>query len=77
MLARFKHILFDLDGTMMDSGPGIKHTAIRTLKEMHLSSPSYEDLDFFIGPPLRDCFRLCKVPEERIEEISFFFLFFL
>lgn len=63
-----KAVLFDLDGTVMDSGPGIKHTAIRTLKEMHLPSPSYEDLDFFIGPPLRDCFRLCKVPEERIEE---------
>lgn len=63
-----KAVLFDLDGTVMDSGPGIKHSAIATLKEMHLPAPSYEDLNYFIGPPLRDCFRLSHVSEERVEE---------
>lgn len=63
-----KAVLFDQDGTLLDSGAGIKHCAILTLQMMHLPLIPYEDLDFFIGPPLRDCFRLCHVPEERIEE---------
>ena len=62
------NILFDLDGTLNDSGPGIKNSAIKTLIEMKLKPIPYEKLNFFIGPPLRDCFRMCSVPEDRIEE---------
>ena len=72
-----QNILFDLDGTLIDSAPGIKHSAIKTLKEMKLPLIPYEDLDFFIGPPLSDCFRLCNVPEDRIlEAISVFRKFY-
>lgn len=65
-----KNILFDLDGTINDSGPGIKRSAIKTLEKMNLPIIPYEKLNFFVGPPLRDCFRLCGVPEERIEEAA-------
>lgn len=61
-------LLFDMDGTLNDSAPGMKHCAMQTLEDMHLPIIPYEKLNFFIGPPLRDCFRLCHVPEERIEE---------
>lgn len=61
-------ILFDMDGTLIDSAPGIKRCAQITLHQMKLPIIPYEELDFFIGPPLRDCFRLCSVPESRIEE---------
>ena len=63
-----KRIFFDQDGTLVESGPGIKHCARKTLEKRKLPVIPYEELDFFVGPPLRDCFRLCHVPEERIEE---------
>ena len=63
-----KRIFFDQDGTLVESGPGIKHSARKTLEKRKLPVIPYEELDFFVGPPLRDCFRLCHVPEERIEE---------
>ena len=63
-----KRIFFDQDGTLIESGPGIKHCARKTLEKRRLPLIPYEELDFFVGPPLRDCFRRCKVPEERIEE---------
>ncbi len=63
-----KRIFFDQDGTLVESGPGIKHCARKTLEKRKLPVVPYEELDFFVGPPLRDCFRLCRVPEERIEE---------
>lgn len=61
-------VIFDQDGTLMDSGLGIKHTAIETLKQKKLPYPPYEKMDYFIGPPLSDCFRLSGVSEERIPE---------
>lgn len=63
-----KAILFDQDGTLLDSGPGIKHTAIETLERMNLPHPYLEDMDYFVGPPLQDCFRLSGVPEDRVME---------
>lgn len=63
-----KFVLFDLDGTIMDSGPGIKKCAMKTLEKLNIPHKSYEDMDYFIGPPFRDCFRLSNVEEERVEE---------
>lgn len=61
-------VLFDQDGTLLDSAPGIKQCAIETLEMMGIPSKPYQELDYFIGPPLRDCFRLSSVPEDRIDE---------
>ena len=61
-----KAILFDQDGTLLDSAPGIKRCANFTLKELGYPQIPVKDLDFFIGPPLKDCFRLCKIREEDI-----------
>lgn len=48
-------LLFDLDGTLTDSAPGILHSVQYALKafSMHLSS---QTLNKFIGPPLRESF---------------------
>ena len=63
-----KVILFDQDGTLLDSAPGIKLCAQETLKELGYPVPEKENLNYFIGPPLRDCFRLSSVKEEDIEQ---------
>lgn len=63
-----KAILFDQDGTLLDSAPGIKSCARFTLKKLGYPVIPEKDLDFFIGPPLGDCFRLCGVKEDDIQK---------
>lgn len=52
---QYSHIFFDLDGTLIDSKPGIIGSVQHALKSFHISVPS-EELLPFIGPPLRDSF---------------------
>ena len=51
-----KYILFDLDGTLTDSGEGIIKSAIHALDyyDIHLD---LEDLKTFVGPPLSLSFK--------------------
>ena len=54
-----KAVLFDLDGTLFDSSPGIFHTANYTVKALGFEPCNdYKQLKKFVGPPLRDCFRI-------------------
>ena len=48
-------LLFDLDGTLTDSAPGIIHSAIYALKEFGIHADP-TDLKKFIGPPLSQSF---------------------
>lgn len=48
----FKYILFDLDGTLTDSGLGITKAAQYALKEFGIDEPDISRLGFFVGPPL-------------------------
>ena len=52
-----KLVILDLDGTIIDSGPGIKSCLRKTMAEFHLPSPSEEELQAFVGPPMRDSFQ--------------------
>ncbi len=63
-----KAILFDLDGTLTDSGEGIINCAEMTLERFGLPVPSREELRAFVGPPLGDSFLKRGVPADRIEE---------
>jgi phosphoglycolate phosphatase len=51
-----KAVLFDLDGTLIDSRPGIFHCFRETLAVMGERVPSDEELVTVIGPPLSDGF---------------------
>jgi len=57
MTAPFTSILFDLDGTIIDSAPGITATLAYTFREMGLPVPSPADLLGYVGPPILDSFR--------------------
>lgn len=63
-----KLILFDLDGTLTDSGEGITKSVKLALDHFGIPVESLNDLRYFVGPPLRDSFLKAGVPEDRIEE---------
>lgn len=63
-----KHILFDLDGTLTDSGEGIINCTIYTLERFGLPVPDRESLRFVVGPPLDGSFQKLGVPPERAME---------
>ncbi len=65
---RFDSILFDLDGTLTDSGPGITKAASYALEKMGMGIHSPSDLRYFVGPPLRWSFTKAGIPEDLIEE---------
>lgn len=63
-----KSILFDLDGTLTDSGEGIINCAIFALDHFGLPIPSREELRVFVGPPLWDTFFKFGVPKDKLDE---------
>lgn len=54
---RYKYILFDLDGTLTDSGPGIINSVIYALERFNIKVENRDTLRPFIGPPLTDSFQ--------------------
>ena len=63
-----KAILFDLDGTLTDSGEGIIKSAEYALRHFQLPVPDWETMREFVGPPLRDTFADFGVPSDRVDE---------
>ena len=63
-----KTILFDLDGTLTDSGEGIINCVIYALERFGLPIPAREELRYFVGPPLHESFMKQGVPADRAEE---------
>ncbi|HEY4225390.1 MAG TPA: HAD hydrolase-like protein [Pseudolysinimonas sp.] len=50
-------ILFDLDGTIVDSAPGITATLAYTFERLGLPVPTPAELLAWVGPPILDSFR--------------------
>ncbi|MBQ3081048.1 MAG: HAD hydrolase-like protein [Clostridia bacterium] len=48
-----RYLLFDLDGTVADSAPGVMDSVEHSLKKMGITPPDRGFLAKFIGPPLR------------------------
>lgn len=63
-----KAILFDLDGTLTDSGEGIINCASLALEHFGLPIPDRATMRQFVGPPLRDTFIKFGVPADKAEE---------
>ena len=63
-----KSTLFDLDGTLTDSGEGIINCAALALKHFGLPVPDRKAMSVFVGPPLRDTFLKFGVRPEQVEE---------
>ena len=51
-----KGVIFDLDGTLTDSGEGITKSVQYALSKLGIEEPDLENLRKFVGPPLIDSF---------------------
>ncbi|MCC8073928.1 MAG: HAD hydrolase-like protein [Clostridiales bacterium] len=49
---QYKAVIFDFDGTICDTGEGIKKSAKFALEAFGYEAPENEELNCFIGPPL-------------------------
>ena len=68
-----KSILFDLDGTLTDSGEGIMNCAKLALQHYGLPIPSEEEMRTFVGPPLHESFiRFGVLAEETDNAINIY-----
>lgn len=61
-------ILFDLDGTLTDSGEGIINCATLALNHFGLPVPDRETMRVFVGPPLDETFIKFGVPADKTDE---------
>ncbi|MBR4953765.1 MAG: HAD hydrolase-like protein [Oscillospiraceae bacterium] len=62
----YKYIYFDLDGTLTDSGEGIKKSVLYALEKMGYTPLPDATLNKFIGPPLGDSFMVhCGMSQEE------------
>ncbi len=66
---KHKAVLFDLDGTLTESAPGIINSLIYALEKFDIEIPAdRKQLECFIGPPLTESFaEYCGFSEEEIE----------
>ena len=55
-MKNYKNILFDLDGTITDSGEGIINSVLYSLQKFGINEVDMEKIKKFIGPPLKESF---------------------
>ena len=59
-------LLFDLDGTLTDSGPGIMHAAETALASFGITGLCEWELRYFVGPPLVESFA-AYLPQAEVQ----------
>lgn len=65
----YKTVLLDLDGTLVDSAPGIIQTIAHTLRTLNYPVPPVGELLRWVGPPLPESFHLLGgVPHSAMDE---------
>ena len=71
---KFKYILFDLDGTLIDSGKGIINAVKYALKKYGIYETNEALLRSFVGPPLNQQFAKCYgfSAEKSLEAVMVF-----
>lgn len=68
---QYKLIIFDLDGTILNTTEGILLSVSHTIQKYGLPMPSEEILRSFIGPPIQVSFKnLYELPDDTIQEMA-------
>jgi phosphoglycolate phosphatase len=70
----YDYLLFDLDGTLTQSGPGIMHSAAWALEQLGIDPGGEEQLRRVVGPPLSESYRRFYglSPEQTEEAVRLF-----
>lgn len=69
MSCKYDYVLFDLDGTLTASAPGIRRCIELTMTRMGKNIPDLSDYSRYIGPPLIRTFqRVCLLSESESKE---------
>ena len=61
----YKAVLLDLDGTIIESAPGILETLAYTFDKIGHEFDPEGKLDLLIGPPLTEIFEACGLTDEK------------
>ena len=74
MQYKYHNIIFDLDGTLINSGPGIIHAVQYALKKYGINETNMTVLKSFVGPPLNQQFISCYnfSHEQSFEAVKYF-----
>ena len=74
MQYKYHNIIFDLDGTLINSGPGIIHAVQYALKKYGINETNMTVLKSFVGPPLNQQFINCYnfSHEQSLEAVKYF-----
>lgn len=67
-MRKYEAALFDLDGTLSESGEGILSCVRKIFAEKNRPLPDEKTLGTFIGPPMYDSLRRCGFSHEEAEE---------
>lgn len=71
MKSRYDLVIFDLDGTLLDTARGLVATVTHTIDVMGFAPQSPEVLSTFIGPPIQDSFaRVYGLSGPILQEIA-------
>ena len=63
--------IFDLDGTLLDTSPGILESVRYSIRKYGFPEPPIEELLTFVGPPLVDSYmRVCGCSREDAEKLT-------
>jgi phosphoglycolate phosphatase len=65
-----ENILFDLDGTLTDSRPGIINSILYSLSRLGIQEPNPAELYSFLGQPLKESFQKRYQFPESIAELA-------
>ncbi len=66
----YQYILFDLDGTIINSAEGIMNSLRDAFQKFKIPLNTYEELYPFIGPPIRESLKeFAHVEEENLIEV--------
>lgn len=70
-MKKYSSVLFDLDGTLLDTSEGILSSVSYTIKEMNFPEISEKVMKSFIGPPIQNSFkRVYNLDDETTTEAA-------
>ncbi|HEX3027440.1 MAG TPA: HAD hydrolase-like protein [Clostridia bacterium] len=68
-MSNYEIVLFDVDGTLLDTKPGILRCVKKALTGLGIPIPPESKLNLFMGPPIKYCFTdVCGLDEETAEQ---------